>query len=96
MALAASRGHYPQNRHLLGIYDFQASPDRYRAMLRACLAFCEEADLLMCHPSTQVQLGDPIHAARKMEFEFLGSSAFGQWLIDLGVELRAMSRILER
>jgi predicted glycoside hydrolase/deacetylase ChbG (UPF0249 family) len=96
MAWAAGRGQYLQNRHLLGVYDFQATPDRYRAMLRACLALGEEGDLLMCHPSAQLQLADPIHAARKMEFEVLGSSAFAQWLVEAGVELRAMSRILER
>ncbi|MFI5445812.1 ChbG/HpnK family deacetylase [Polaromonas sp. UC242_47] len=94
MALLASRGHYPQNRHLLGAYDFQTSPDRYRAMLLASLKVCEEGDLLMCHPSAQLQLADPIHAARKMEFEVLGSSAFAQWLTDAGIELRAMSSIL--
>jgi predicted glycoside hydrolase/deacetylase ChbG (UPF0249 family) len=94
MALLASRGHYLQNRHLLGAYDFQTSADRYRAMLLASLKMGEEGDLLMCHPSARIQLADPIHAARKMEFEVLGSSAFAQWLTDAGIELRAMSSIL--
>ena len=92
-ALARSNG-IPQNRALLGVYGFDATPTQYLAMLVATARAGGDAALLMCHPSLEDDAQDRIGAARIVEYDVLRSAALGRALQDLGIDLQAMSRIL--
>jgi predicted glycoside hydrolase/deacetylase ChbG (UPF0249 family) len=92
-ALAGARG-YRQNRHLLGVYDFQGGSARYRELLTAWLAGAEDGDLLMCHPALDPDEADPIGPARRAEFEVLAGPAFGPLLQAAGLTLASMETIL--
>jgi len=93
--LAADRG-FEQNRHLLGVYDFQGDATRYLALLGEWLAASQDGDLLMCHPGERIPAGDAIAAAREIEYQVLSEPALGELLARLGVRvapfLRAVSR----
>ncbi|MEO7854107.1 MAG: ChbG/HpnK family deacetylase [Rubrivivax sp.] len=93
----ARRMGFGQNNHLLGVYDFEGGPERYRELLGAWVRSAREADLLMCHAGLrQPEGGDPLAAAREAEYEVLAGSGFGAMLRDAGVALRPMSQILAR
>lgn len=93
---SAARGlGYPQNRHLLGVYDFQGGAARYAALLAAWLHAAGHADLLMCHPSRAAHAADPLIDARNAEFQVLSGADFDTLRADAGVELQPMSRILQ-
>ena len=96
LASLALRGGYPQNRRLLGVYDFHGGVQRYSQLLAAWLLAAREGDLLMCHPSLTMQGNDPIIAARNAEFQVLCGHAFAKQVWDAGIVLRPMSRILGR
>jgi len=84
----------PQNKHLLGVYDFTGGPDRYRTRLEHWIALSEHADLLMCHPAIGFVSDDPLIAARRAEFQVLSDSSLDLLLEQAGVKLACMSRIL--
>lgn len=56
-------------QRLLGVHDFRADTQAYRALLDGWLAAAREGDLLMCHPATRAD--DAIAAARRVEYEVL-------------------------
>jgi predicted glycoside hydrolase/deacetylase ChbG (UPF0249 family) len=91
--LARSKG-MAQNRRLLGVYDFQGGPERYRGLLADWIATAGDADLLVCHPSARVRGGDPLIDARRAEFQMLCSTAFELLRVEAGLRLAPMSRIL--
>jgi predicted glycoside hydrolase/deacetylase ChbG (UPF0249 family) len=93
--LAQRRG-YRQNRHLLGVYGFTGGRQRYERWLAAWLSRCDDADLLMCHPSTPCGEAAPALPARLAEFEVLAAPLFGQMLARERIMLRPMSEILGR
>ena len=66
--LAQAHG-YPQNAHLLGVYDFQGCATRYASLLNRWLDLASSSDVLMCHPATQASETDPIAEARMGEFQ---------------------------
>lgn len=82
-----------QNRHLLGVYDFQGSAEGYLARLAQWLEVAQSRDLLMCHPAAAARSRDPILAARMREYEVLGGHRFGALLVRRGVRIAALSRI---
>jgi predicted glycoside hydrolase/deacetylase ChbG (UPF0249 family) len=84
--LAASRG-YVQNGHLLGVYDFHGDAGRYLALLGQWLGAAADGDLLMCHPATEVLVGDSHAEARVREYQVLGGPAFGALLEREGIRL---------
>ena len=90
----AVKGGVAQNAALLGVYDFQGGPDRYRALLAAWLKAAGDADLLMCHPSAANSASDPIASARHAEYEVLLADNVPAMLRSCGVALMPMSRIL--
>jgi len=69
-ALAAEHG-IPVSRRLLGVYDFTGDVQGYEARLADWLAACRTGDVLMCHPSTGIQPGDPHGSARMREYAVL-------------------------
>jgi predicted glycoside hydrolase/deacetylase ChbG (UPF0249 family) len=89
---AAQRG-FVTNRRLLGVYDFSGSTADYGARLGGWLAQAGDRDLLMTHPGQGEQAGDPIAAARRREYEVLGSAAFEQALAAHGVAVTRLSAI---
>ena len=89
--LAHERGH-AQNKHLLGVYDFEGGTVRYRRLLAGWLQAAEDGDLLMCHPATSAPADDEIGAARKAEFAVLAEPAFADALRQHGIELRPPGR----
>jgi predicted glycoside hydrolase/deacetylase ChbG (UPF0249 family) len=96
LASAAQRMGFPQNSHLLGVYDFQGGRSRYRQLLARWLQTAVDGDLLMCHPSTLPQVNDPLIDARHAEFEVLSGPDFDSSLRDADVQLAPMSEILQR
>lgn len=95
MAGAAQQKGLSCNHTLLGVHAFSADAETYAAYLRGWLAQAGTADLLMCHPSLFFNGHDPIIKARLAEFEVLSGAGFERWLIDAGIVLRSMSRMLE-
>lgn len=96
LASRARRLGFAQNRRLLGVYDFQGGPRRYRELLTVWLRCARDADLLMCHPSMRLNAQDALIDARHAEFQVLGSADFGGMLRNAGVRLWPMSKILAR
>lgn len=94
LAAEASRWCYPQNRHLLGVYDFQGGRSRYRELLAGWLLSASEGDLLMCHPSLATCDVDPLIDARQAEFDVLSSAGFDADLRAAEVQLEPMSQML--
>lgn len=94
-ALARRHG-YPQNRRLLGVYDFRADAPQYLGWLASWLASAGDADLLMCHPSGPAHCTDPLLPARRVEGEVLAGAGFAALLQSAGLSLAPMSRILAR
>jgi predicted glycoside hydrolase/deacetylase ChbG (UPF0249 family) len=92
--MAGQRG-YPQNGHLLGVYDFEGDASHYLALLRAWLEAVRDGDLIMCHAACATSAtGDPILAARIIEHQALAGPEFDWLLRDTGVILAPLSRIL--
>lgn len=94
LATSARRHGLPQNRALLGVYDFAGGAPHYLKLLRGWLSAAREGDLLMCHPGRALASGDPLSAAREAEYQALASRHFGQLIRELGVVLWPMSHIL--
>ncbi len=94
-ALARKLG-MQQNRRLLGVYDFQGGPERYRTLLRTWLGAAGDADLLMCHPGIRVNHSDSLNAARDSEYQVLSSPHFDELLQACDIALWPMSQILAR
>ncbi len=83
----AQRHGLPQNRRLLGVYDFRGGAPRYRQLLAGWLAAATDGDVLMCHPARAPVPGDPIAAARVAEFTVLASDAFDTLRRSAGLHL---------
>lgn len=96
LAAAASALGYPQNQHLLGVYDFQGGRSRYRELLAGWLRSATDGDLLMCHPSLFTRDADPLIEARQAEFDVLSSAGFDTDLRAAGVQFEPMSQMLKR
>jgi chitin disaccharide deacetylase len=94
LAAMARRMGYPQNSHLLGVYDFSGGAQRYQQCLAAWLSAARDGDLLMCHPSLAVPCDDGLIEARCAEYQVLSDPVFATQLRDAGIETRPMSRIL--
>ena len=82
-ARAAGAG-IASSAYLVGVYDFRAVDSADRAAYREHLARWFDAgpdgSVLMCHPATLAAPGDPIGAARAMEYAYLGGAEFGAGL----------------
>lgn len=85
---------YPQNRRLLGVYDFQGDASRFVTLLEQWLAVAITGDLLMCHAGLPSSAPDAIAAARQHEQEVIGGNAFPQLLERAGVVLAPLSELL--
>lgn len=91
-ALARAHG-YPQNRRLLGVYDFKGDAARYLALLTQWIGAARHGDLLMCHAGLAAP-GEVAHAqARCNEYEVLAGPAFPALLAQNGLALAALSRL---
>jgi chitin disaccharide deacetylase len=91
--LAGHRG-FSQNRHLLGVYDFQGNRQRYMALMVEWLRSASNADLLMSHPSLGTSEYDPHLDARYNEYRVLSSPEFDQLLYYSDIALLPMSQII--
>jgi predicted glycoside hydrolase/deacetylase ChbG (UPF0249 family) len=94
LEFAARQLGYPQNRHLLGVYDFRGGRDRFRQLLAGWLRSACDRDLLMCHPSLATRDADPMIDARQAEFDVLSSAGFDADLRAAHVQLGPMSQML--
>jgi predicted glycoside hydrolase/deacetylase ChbG (UPF0249 family) len=56
---------------LLGVYGFDLDSSRFAALLGQVLAAARDGDVVMLHPASASLSGDPIGAARLVEFEVL-------------------------
>lgn len=93
LAALAREGGFAQNGRLLGVYDFAGGVERYEQLLAAWIACAAPDDLLMCHPSAGAEVGDPISAARRAEFEVLSRPDFvGRLLREAGLALGPVRR----
>jgi chitin disaccharide deacetylase len=85
--LAQEHG-FAQNGHLLGVYDFNPSPEAYRKRLKGWLKDAQDGDVLMCHASARTKAPrDKLLATRIMELGALSGSGFSQSLRHTGVKL---------
>jgi len=75
------------NRAFVGVYDFQADVDGYRAHLTRWLRDAPDGALLMCHPANGPVPGDGIAAARKVEQAVWSSPWLGELLEREGVRI---------
>ena len=79
--LARASGH-AQNRHLLGVWAFDADATAYLNHMQHWLHTAVDGDLLMCHPSLPLPAADDaILAARNVEWALLSGSEFGALLL---------------
>jgi len=83
--------------HLVGVYDFRAANAADRAAYRQHLARWFESGpdgtVLMCHPALRMVDGDPIAAARVMEYAYLEGDEFGAALHRAGITLATGSAL---
>lgn len=81
----------PTSAYLVGVYDFSASnaADRaaYRSHLTRWFSTGPEGSVLMCHPARQSSVGDPIAAARTMEYAYLSGTELGTALQHAAITL---------
>lgn len=91
-ALAADAG-LPQNRAMLGVYGFDADPQRHAQRLTGWVHAAHSGDLLMCHTALPgpPPAGDPIGAARRMEHQLLSGDRFGCLLQEQGVTISRLA-----
>ena len=74
--------------HLLGVYGFDADVQGYQRLLAHWLRRAADGDVLMCHPGRAEKApGDPIAAARAVEYEVLGSDAWPRLLAQAGIRV---------
>jgi predicted glycoside hydrolase/deacetylase ChbG (UPF0249 family) len=95
-ALAGGLG-FAQNSALVGVYGFDASPGRYRALLQTWLdelGAHGAGGLLMCHPAASLAGADPIAAARRVETVVLGGADFPTLLAERGLFVARPSELL--
>lgn len=81
----AQRAGLRQNRCLLGVYGFNATPDGYRRHFERWLAQARDRDLLMCHPAAHGN--DALARARQIEYAFLRGDVYRDMLAQHGVKL---------
>lgn len=74
-------------RGLFGIYNFDASPAHYAALMRRWLALGPEGAILMCHPAQAAEPGDEIGPARAQEFAYLSGPEFAAALAAAQVQV---------
>jgi chitin disaccharide deacetylase len=92
MKLARQHG-IRNSQSLLGVYDFNLDQSQYQAKLTAWLSHAASGNAipaLMSHPaksSIANQYGDPIYAARTVEYSVLADEAFKQSLKMLNIQL---------
>jgi predicted glycoside hydrolase/deacetylase ChbG (UPF0249 family) len=83
--------------YLVGVYDFRAADAADRAVYREHLARWfdtgPQGSVLMCHPATRSTEGDPIGAARTMEYAYLEGTEFAAALHRAGITLTTGSAL---
>ncbi len=93
----AAHAGIPTSAYLVGVYDFRATDATDRARYREHMARWFDAgpdgSVLMCHPATRSTAGDPIGAARVMEYGYLGGAEFGSALGRAGIVLATGSAL---
>lgn len=62
---------YAMNTRLLGVYGLAGGERRYARLLNAWLACAATGDLLMCHPASSAEPGDPLGEQRWAEYRVL-------------------------
>lgn len=82
------------NQGFFGVYDFTAEHRPFMQMMAGWLAKSSAGALVMTHPSCQALPGDPIGQARVVEYQALGSQAFGELLEAEAVTLAKPSQVL--
>ena len=84
-----------QNKHLLGVYPFTASVQRYKQWVSAWLQIAENGDVLMCHPALGAGHNDSIALARTCEAEVLASTWLQDLLQEKNLLLSRLARVSE-
>lgn len=96
---AAAGARLACNRHLLGVYGFDADAPRYRDWIGRWLAAASDDDVLCCHPGLwgggEVPSGDAIALARAVECSVLASDWMTQCLSDHGITLVRLGRLVQ-
>jgi chitin disaccharide deacetylase len=75
------------NQGFFGVYDFTAEHRPFMQMMAGWLVKANSGALVMTHPSCEALRGDPIGQARVLEYQALGSEAFGELLKTKAVTL---------
>ncbi len=68
---AAKKAGFQTSRHLLGVYDFSGDKRQYLDRLDTWISMASPADVLVCHPASGVNAGDPLGHQREVEFAAL-------------------------
>lgn len=77
----------PCNDHLLGFYDFAPGLEAHHARLRTWVAQAQDGDVLMCHPATHAEAGDPIGPGRASEYAAMQDDRWPAMLAEAGITL---------
>ncbi len=78
---------------LVGVYGFSGDGAAYRRRLVQWMQAGPDATVLMCHPALRPQPGDPIAAARTIEYAELSGAHFPMALHEAGIGLERGSRL---
>lgn len=89
----AAEANFHTNAYLVGVYEFRADRAAYWRHLAQWLREGPEASVFMTHPALRAPLGDPVGAARPMEFAVLGSAQFGDLLAQAQITLTTGTRL---
>ncbi len=92
----ALEGGFAVSAALVGVYGFDLERAALLLRLGEWIAAGGDRCVLMCHPATRAAAGDPIGAARRVEYELLASGAYEARMHAAGIALERGSVILDR
>ena len=93
LGLLTNQG-YRHNQDFSGIYDFAGGEAIFSKNLQHWLQHTAHGGLIMTHPSTGTDQEDPAALSRRAEYAVMSDPMFDQWLVQQGIELRAMSQLI--
>lgn len=76
---------FRQNPGFLGVYDFKGGVKSYEDYMRNWLEYCQDGDVLMCHPAADVDINADLAKQRYAEYKVISSTLMGHLLARNGL-----------